>query len=93
MRSSRPSLPPNTSIVQALVPLGPEITSDADIVRSLLRRFGINENNPPTDAQVVDLVTSLARLAPEGALLPDVGAVVRALSSFVSPRPHFKFPL
>ena len=78
------SLPPNTSVVQALVQLGVEITSDADVVRCLMLRFGISENNPPTDAQMVDLVTSLARLASEGTQLPDVGAVVRALSSFVS---------
>lgn len=78
------SLPPNTSVVQALVQLGAEITSDADVVRSLMLRFGFSENNPPTDAQVVDLVASLARLASEGTQLPDVGAVVRALSSFVS---------
>ncbi|EJF62472.1 Not1-domain-containing protein [Dichomitus squalens LYAD-421 SS1] len=78
------SLPPGTSLVQALVQLGPDITSDADVVRSLMARFGISEVNPPTDAQVVDLVTSLARLASEGTSLPDVGAVVRALSSFNS---------
>ena len=64
--------------------LGPEITSDADVVRALMTRFGISETSPPSDAQVVELVTSLARLASEGTMLPDVGAVVRALSSFVS---------
>ena len=78
------SLPPGTSLVQALVQLGPEITSDADVVRSLMTRFGISETSPPSDAQVVELVTSLARLASEGTMLPDVGAIVRALSSFVS---------
>ncbi|KAI0807086.1 Not1-domain-containing protein [Fomes fomentarius] len=76
------SLPPGTSLVQALVQLGPDITSDADVVRALLTRFGVTESKPPADTQVVDLVTALARMASEGTLLPDVGAVVRALSSF-----------
>ncbi len=79
-----PSLPAGTSLVQALVQLGPEITGDAEVVRALLTRFGITESNPPTDSQVVELVTALARMASEGTMLPDVGAVVRALSSFVS---------
>ncbi len=70
--------------MQALVQLGPDITSDADVVRALLTRFGVTESKPPADTQVVDLVTALARMASEGTLLPDVGAVVRALSSFVS---------
>ena len=64
--------------------LGPDITGDADVVRALLTRFGITESNPPTDSQVVEIVTALARMASEGTMLPDVGAVVRALSSFVS---------
>ncbi|RDX42663.1 Not1-domain-containing protein [Lentinus brumalis] len=76
------SLPAGTSLVQALVQLGPEITGDAEVVRALLTRFGITESNPPTDSQVVELVTALARMASEGTMLPDVGAVVRALSSF-----------
>ena len=63
--------------------MGPDITSDADVVRALLTRFGITESNPPTDPQVVELVTALARMASEGTLLPDVGAIVRAFSSFV----------
>ncbi|OSD02780.1 Not1-domain-containing protein [Trametes coccinea BRFM310] len=75
------SLPPGTSLVQALVQLGPDITSDADVVRALLVRFGLTENSPPTNAQLVEIITALARLASEGTMLPDVGAVVRALSS------------
>ncbi|KAH9946365.1 Not1-domain-containing protein [Epithele typhae] len=78
-------LPPGTSLVQTLVQLGAEITCDADVVRSLLTRFNITESNPPTDVQIVEMVTTVARLASEGAVLPDVGAIVRALSSFNTP--------
>ncbi|KAI6043010.1 Not1-domain-containing protein [Pisolithus marmoratus] len=76
------SLPPGTSLVQTLIQLGPEISSDADTVRALLVRFGISDANPPRDNQVVEIMSSLARLAAEGATLCDVGALVRALSSF-----------
>ncbi|KAI0822634.1 Not1-domain-containing protein [Trametes gibbosa] len=75
------SLPPGSSLVQALLQLGPEITGDSDVVRALFVRFGLTESNPPTDAQLVEVITALARLASEGTQLPDVGSVVRALSS------------
>ncbi|KAI0637267.1 Not1-domain-containing protein [Trametes polyzona] len=75
------SLPPGTSLVQALVQLGSEVTGDPDVVRALFVRYGLTESNPPTDAQLVEITTALARLASEGAPLPDVGSVVRALSS------------
>lgn len=70
--------------MQALVQLGPEITSDPDVVRALLARFGISDANPPRDAQVVEIIQALARSASEGTVLPDVGSLVRALGSFVS---------
>ncbi|KAF8431772.1 Not1-domain-containing protein [Boletus edulis BED1] len=76
------SLPSGASLVQTLIQLGPEITSDADTVRALLLRFGISDANPPRDAQVVEIISSLARLAAEGTTLCDVGALVRALGSF-----------
>ncbi|KAI0646780.1 Not1-domain-containing protein [Trametes meyenii] len=75
------SLPPGTSLMQALVQLGAEVTGEADVVRALFVRFGLSESNPPTDAQLVEIITAFARLASEGTLLPDVGSVVRALSS------------
>ncbi|KAI0928230.1 hypothetical protein AcW2_004306 [Taiwanofungus camphoratus] len=75
------SLQPGTSVVQTLVQFGPDITNDPDVVRALLSRFGLTEANPPHDAQVVEIVSTLARLASEGAQLPDVGSIVRALSS------------
>lgn len=78
------SLPPNTSLVQTLIQLGQDITSDPDTVRALLLRFGISESNPPRDAQVVEIMSTLARLAAEGTAVCDVGALVRAMSSFVS---------
>ncbi|KZP29910.1 Not1-domain-containing protein [Athelia psychrophila] len=76
------SLPPNTSLVQTLIQLGPDITSDPDTVRALLLRFGISEVNPPRDVQVVEIISALARLAADGTAMCDVGALVRALSSF-----------
>jgi CCR4-NOT transcription complex subunit 1 len=78
------SLPPNTSLVQTLIQLGQDITSDPDTVRALLLRFGISESNPPRDVQVVEIMSTLARRAAEGTVMCDVGALVRALSSFVS---------
>jgi CCR4-NOT transcription complex subunit 1 len=77
------SLPAGTSLIQVLVHLGQEITSDVDNVRALLARFGISDANPPRDSQVIEVMSTLARLALEGATLCDVGALVRALSSFV----------
>lgn len=79
------SLPAGTSLVQVLIQLGPEITSDADTDRALLARFGITETNPPRDAQVVEIVSHLSRLAAEGTTLCDVGSLVRALSKLVRP--------
>ncbi|KIJ69669.1 hypothetical protein HYDPIDRAFT_80338 [Hydnomerulius pinastri MD-312] len=76
------SLPPGTSLVQTLIQLGPDITSDADTVRALLLRFGISDSSPPRDTQIVEIISSLARLAAEGTTLCDVGALVRALNSF-----------
>ena len=78
------SLPPGTSLVQILIQLGPDITSDPDVVRALLARFGISDSNPPRDVQVVEIMSTLARLAAEGTAMCDVGSLVRALSSFVS---------
>jgi CCR4-NOT transcription complex subunit 1 len=69
---------------QALVQLGPDITSDPELIRSLLFRFGISDQNPPRDVQVVELFVNLGRLAAESSSLCDVGALVRALSGFVS---------
>jgi CCR4-NOT transcription complex subunit 1 len=70
--------------VQTLIQLGQDITSDPDTVRALLLRFGISESNPPRDVQVVEIMSTLARLAAEGTTMCDVGALVRALSSLVS---------
>jgi CCR4-NOT transcription complex subunit 1 len=70
--------------VQVLIQLGPDITSDPDAVRALLMRFGISDTNPPRDAQVVEIMSTLSRLAAEGTTVCDVGSLVRALSSFVS---------
>jgi CCR4-NOT transcription complex subunit 1 len=72
--------------VQVLIQLGPEITSDPDTVRALLMRFGISDANPPRDVQVVEIISTLARLAAEGTTVCDIGSLVRALCSFVSLR-------
>lgn len=78
------SLPAGTTFVQALVQLGPEITAEPAAVHALLTRFNFTASNPPQNAQVVEWVQSLARLASEGTVLPDVGSLVKALDSFVS---------
>lgn len=77
------SLPSGTSLVQVLIQLGPEITSDPEVVRALLMRFNISDANPPRDNLVVEIMSTLGRLAAEGTTMCDVGALVRALSSFV----------
>ena len=53
-------------------------------VRAFLPRSGISDANPPQDAHVVEITSGLARLAAEGTTLCDMGALVRALGSFVS---------
>ncbi|KAJ3741975.1 Not1-domain-containing protein [Lentinula detonsa] len=78
------SLPPGTTLVQALMQLGPDITADADTVRALLARFGITDVLPPQDEQVIDIMSNLSRRATEGAILCDIAALVRALNSFPS---------
>ncbi|KAF8078158.1 Not1-domain-containing protein [Lyophyllum atratum] len=76
------SLLPNTSLVDLLLQFGPEITSDPDVVRSLLGRYGITDANPPRDIQVIETMAGLGRQATEGKVMCDLGSVVRALSSF-----------
>ena len=72
------------SLVQTLVMLGPEITSDFEVIKAVLSRFGTNERNLPSDAFVSELIGALARLPAEGSAVCDVGALVIALSSYVS---------
>lgn len=90
MHSNIVSLPPGTSLVQVLVQLGLDITSDSDTVLALLERFGITESNPPRDSQVVEIMTSLSQMTAEGTVICDVGALVHALSSLVSSRYVFE---
>ena len=71
--------------MQVLIQLGPDIINDVETARALLLRFGISDTNPPRDNQVVEIMTTLARLAVEGTTMCDVGVLVRALSSFVCP--------
>ncbi|KAF8510218.1 Not1-domain-containing protein [Hysterangium stoloniferum] len=79
------SLPPGTSLVQTLCDLGTEITSEPATVHSLLQRFGILDTSPPTDAQVVEIISTLSRMAAEGTPLCDAGALIRALNGFNVP--------
>ncbi|EJD02104.1 Not1-domain-containing protein [Fomitiporia mediterranea MF3/22] len=76
------SLPPQTTLVQALNQLGPDISNDVEVVRGLLVRFGISDQNLPTNEQITDTFMTLSRLTAEGAQLCDVGTLVRVLSSF-----------
>lgn len=71
-------------MVQVLIQLGPDITSDSEAVRGLLERFGITAASPPRDGQVTEVISALARLAAEGTVICDVGSLVRAFASYVS---------
>ncbi|KAG8902291.1 hypothetical protein FRB99_004653 [Tulasnella sp. 403] len=83
------SLPPGTSLVQALNQLGPDLTADPEIVRAIMARFGVSDATPPQTKQVVEIISTLARCAVEGKQLCDVGALTRALSTF---RPALHWP-
>jgi CCR4-NOT transcription complex subunit 1 len=76
------SLAHGTSFAQALIQFGPEWTGDLEVVRALMARFGITENAPPTDMQVLEAVSRLARYAIEGSAMPDVRVLVKAFNSF-----------
>ncbi|TFK46033.1 Not1-domain-containing protein [Heliocybe sulcata] len=76
------TLPPGTTVVQALQQLGPDITEDPELVLAIFLRFGLSKANPPTEAQVIEVVATFARLATEGALTCDVSSVIRAINSF-----------
>lgn len=78
------SLPADSTLVQALVQLGAEITNNREVIRAILARFGISEAAPPVDEQIIEVVSALARLASEGAALCDVGTLVKVLSDLVS---------
>ena len=73
------SLPSQTTLIQALSQFGPDITSDPELVQSLFARFGLAEQSPPADAQVIDMFVALSRLTAEGAQICDAGTLVRAL--------------
>lgn len=77
-------LSPNATLVQALIQLGPDITSELEVTRGLLTRFDISEANSPEDEQVVDMFSQLARIAAEGSVSCDIGTLVHAVSSLVS---------
>lgn len=66
-----------------LISLGPEITSDPVVVKGFLERFGVTAASPPRDDQVVEIMSNLSRLAGEGNVICDVGALVRALVNYV----------
>lgn len=81
----RISLPPGTTVAQMLVQLGPDLTSDPELVRTLLARFNISESSPPTDLQVLEVINRLARYAIEGSAMPDIRVLVRTFNSFNVP--------
>ncbi|KAG8755159.1 hypothetical protein FRC14_004305 [Serendipita sp. 396] len=78
----RISLQQGTTLAQALIQLGPELTTDVEVVRALFLRYDISESNPPTDLQLLEVINRLARSASEGSVLPDVKALVRAFNSY-----------
>lgn len=71
-----------------MIQLGPEMTADTDIMHALLARFGVSEQSPPKDEEVVEIVSQLSRLASEGAVPCDVGALVHTLATLVSSHPR-----
>ncbi|KAJ3518409.1 hypothetical protein NM688_g9443 [Phlebia brevispora] len=74
-------LPADTTLVQALTQLGPELTSEPDIVLAMLARFEMSESNPPKDEQLMQIATQLGRLAADGPVLCDVGTLIRVMST------------
>lgn len=79
----RISLPQGTTLAQALTQLGPELTTDKEIVRAMFARFGITDSNPPTDLQVLEVINRLAKYAIEGNAMPDIRGAVKAFNSYV----------
>ncbi|KAK7693144.1 hypothetical protein QCA50_002710 [Cerrena zonata] len=75
------SFPPDVSLLQALVQFGQEVTGDVEVIRAILARFSVDESKPPTDEQVSEIFTSLARLAADGGMICDAGALVRVYSN------------
>ena len=71
--------------MQSLTQLGAEITNEPDTVLAMLARFEISESKPPTDEQLVTVVTQLGRMAAEGPVSCDVRTLVHVLSTLVSP--------
>ncbi|KAF5324741.1 hypothetical protein D9611_004517 [Ephemerocybe angulata] len=76
------SLPSGASLVQTLIQFGPEVTADVEVVHALFERFGITDSTPPRDAQAVEIVATLAKVAAEGGVLCDVPVLIRILSSY-----------
>ena len=70
-----------------MIQLGPEMTCDPEITSAVLARFGMTENSPPQDEQVVEIVSQLARLAAEGPISVDVSTLVHVLAPLVSNAP------
>ncbi|KAF8644127.1 hypothetical protein AX16_008656 [Volvariella volvacea WC 439] len=76
------SIPSGVSLVQTLAQLGPDITSDPEVVKGVLARYGMTEKTPPSENQVVETLASLARLAAEGNPICDVLSLLRVLKNF-----------
>ncbi|THH31748.1 hypothetical protein EUX98_g2436 [Antrodiella citrinella] len=74
------NLPQDSTPVQVLMQLGGEVTSDQDVVRAVLARFGVNDSNPIQVSKASDIVINLAKLASDGSQLFDVGTLVRVIS-------------
>ncbi|KAJ7145647.1 hypothetical protein C8R44DRAFT_716 [Mycena epipterygia] len=60
------SLPPGLSLVRVLFQLGPEITSDREVVRALLGRFNISAVQPPGENLITEIMSTLTHLATGG---------------------------
>jgi CCR4-NOT transcription complex subunit 1 len=60
--------------------LSPELTSGLETVKGP-EPFGITSANHPCDSRVVELMSTLARLATEGNVICDVGTLVNYVST------------
>ena len=78
------SIPPGTTLVQLLLQLGHELTGSPNVLQGVLSRFNISKDVAPSDAQNVELFSTLGRLAAEGTQTGDIGLLVQIISAFVS---------
>jgi hypothetical protein len=78
------SLPIGTTLAEALIGLGTEVTADPEVILATFRRFGFSESSPPTESTILDLFTALSSVASEGEQLCDITSLIKTLIAMVS---------